>query len=40
VKKNTALHLWKLLEDKRKSRSVNTWKKLGAALDVGWEMLA
>src|SRR5208337_2727102 len=24
---------------KRKSGSVATWKKLGAALDVGWEML-
>src|SRR5208282_2381548 len=28
------------IETKRKSGSVNTWKKLGAALDVGWEMLA
>jgi DNA-binding XRE family transcriptional regulator len=28
------------IETKRKSGSVSTWKKLGAALDVGWEMLA
>jgi hypothetical protein len=27
-------------ETKRKTGSVSTWKKLGAALDVGWEMLA
>jgi DNA-binding XRE family transcriptional regulator len=28
------------IETKRKTGSVSTWKKLGAALDVGWEMLA
>src|SRR5208282_787376 len=28
------------IETKRKSGSVSTWKKLGAALDVGWEILA
>lgn len=28
------------IETKRKAGSVNTWKKLGAALDVGWEPLA
>lgn len=28
------------IETKRKSGSVSTWKKLGAALDVGWEHLA
>jgi DNA-binding XRE family transcriptional regulator len=28
------------IETKRKAGSVNTWKKLGAALDVGWEQLA
>jgi len=28
------------IETKRKSGSVTTWKKLGAALDVGWEQLA
>jgi mRNA interferase RelE/StbE len=28
------------IETKRKTGSVGTWKKLGAALDVGWEMLA
>ena len=28
------------IETKRKAGSVSTWKKLGAALDVGWEMLA
>jgi DNA-binding XRE family transcriptional regulator len=28
------------IETKRKSGSVGTWKRLGAALDVGWEMLA
>ncbi|MGB7583842.1 MAG: helix-turn-helix transcriptional regulator [Terriglobales bacterium] len=27
------------LETKRKGGSVGTWKKLGAALDVGWEQL-
>jgi mRNA interferase RelE/StbE len=27
------------IETKRKSGSVSTWKKLGAALDVGWEQL-
>jgi hypothetical protein len=25
------------IETKRKAGSVSTWKKLGAALDVGWE---
>ena len=28
------------IETKRKSGSVSTWKKLGAALDVGWDLLA
>jgi DNA-binding XRE family transcriptional regulator len=28
------------IETKRKAGSVGTWKRLGAALDVGWEMLA
>ncbi|MHB8218336.1 MAG: helix-turn-helix transcriptional regulator [Candidatus Sulfotelmatobacter sp.] len=28
------------IETKRKAGSVNTWKKLGVALDVGWEQLA
>jgi len=28
------------IETKRKTGSVNTWKKLGAALGVGWEQLA
>jgi len=28
------------IETKRKAGSVNTWKKLGAALGVGWEQLA
>ena len=28
------------IETKRKTGSVDTWKKLGAALDVGWELLA
>ena len=28
------------IETKRKAGSVSTWKKLGAALDVGWEQLA
>src|SRR5712671_6223890 len=28
------------IETKRKTGSVGTWKKLGAALDVGWELLA
>ncbi len=28
------------IETNRKSGSVSTWKKLGAALDVGWEQLA
>ena len=28
------------IETKRKAGSVGTWKKLGAALDVGWEQLA
>ena len=28
------------IETKRKSGSVRTWKKLGSALDVGWEQLA
>ena len=28
------------IETKRKAGSVITWKKLGAALDVGWEQLA
>jgi DNA-binding XRE family transcriptional regulator len=28
------------IETKRKTGSVSTWKKLGAALDVGWEQLA
>ena len=28
------------IETKRKTGSVSTWKKLGAALDVGWELLA
>jgi DNA-binding XRE family transcriptional regulator len=28
------------IETKRKAGSVGTWKKLGAALDVGWELLA
>ena len=28
------------IETKRKAGSVNTWKKLGAALDVSWEQLA
>src|SRR5271166_1413631 len=28
------------IETRRKSGSVGTWKRLGAALDVGWEMLA
>ncbi len=28
------------IETKRKAGSVSTWKKLSAALDVGWEMLA
>ena len=28
------------IETKRKTGSVNTWKKLGAALDVSWEQLA
>jgi hypothetical protein len=27
------------IETKRKVGSVGTWKKLGAALDVGWEQL-
>jgi DNA-binding XRE family transcriptional regulator len=27
------------IETNRKAGSVSTWKKLGAALDVGWEML-
>ena len=27
------------IETKRKTGSVGTWKKLGAALDVGWELL-
>jgi len=27
------------IETKRKAGSVGTWKKLGAALDVGWEQL-
>ena len=28
------------IETKRKTGSVTTWKKLGAALDVSWEQLA
>jgi DNA-binding XRE family transcriptional regulator len=28
------------IETKRKAGSVDTWKKLGAALDVSWEQLA
>jgi DNA-binding XRE family transcriptional regulator len=28
------------IETKRKAGSVSSWKKLGAALDVGWEQLA
>jgi DNA-binding XRE family transcriptional regulator len=28
------------IETKRKTGSVGTWKKLGAALDVSWELLA
>jgi DNA-binding XRE family transcriptional regulator len=28
------------IETKRKTGSVNTWKKLGSALDVSWEQLA
>ena len=28
------------IETRRKAGSVSTWKKLGTALDVGWEMLA
>jgi len=28
------------IETKRKAGSVGTWKRLGAALDVGWELLA
>lgn len=28
------------IETNRKTGSVGTWKKLGAALDVGWEQLA
>jgi DNA-binding XRE family transcriptional regulator len=28
------------IETERKAGSVSTWKKLGAALDVGWEQLA
>jgi len=28
------------IETKRKAGSVSTWKKLGAALGVGWELLA
>ena len=28
------------IETKRKSGSVGTWKRLGAVLGVGWEMLA
>jgi DNA-binding XRE family transcriptional regulator len=28
------------IETRRKVGSVTTWKKLGAALDVGWEQLA
>ena len=28
------------IETKRKAGSVSTWKKLGGALGVGWEMLA
>lgn len=28
------------IETKRRTGSVNTWKKLGAALNVGWELLA
>ncbi len=28
------------IETKRKTGSVSTWKRLGAALDVGWELLA
>lgn len=28
------------IETKRKAGSVGTWKKLGAALNVGWEQLA
>jgi mRNA interferase RelE/StbE len=28
------------IETKRKAGSVSTWKKLSAALDVGWEQLA
>jgi mRNA interferase RelE/StbE len=28
------------IETNRKTGSVSTWKKLGAALDVGWEQLA
>ena len=28
------------IETKRKAGSVSTWKKLGAALSVGWEQLA
>jgi len=28
------------IETKRKAGSVSTWKKLAAALDVGWELLA
>jgi DNA-binding XRE family transcriptional regulator len=28
------------IETNRKSGSVSTWKKLGAALDVSWEQLA
>jgi len=28
------------IETNRKTGSIGTWKKLGAALDVGWEQLA
>jgi DNA-binding XRE family transcriptional regulator len=28
------------IETKRKTGSLGTWRKLGAALDVGWEQLA
>ena len=28
------------IETKRKAGSVSTWKRLGAALDAGWEQLA
>src|ERR1039458_9513508 len=39
-KAKVSLALIAAIETRRKAGSVSTWKKLGTALDVGWELLA